>query len=214
MKTNTPDSFGCETYLKSWELGFRSGSTLEHTLKCAFCRPLIHGGTEDCRLPVTEEVKVTRQNKKKSRRRFLAAAALSTVALFGTTTAVRSFFAAPPPSSLVTAINMQVSRFDATYTASGQPGIDYLIQTSNDRTKKNVLEWIHRRQHWSLLPLVIRSLEDKSEAVQLKAIILLLNHTPAAKLKPHLEDLDRSRARAHGDVRSYLVELMRDVEQS
>ncbi|MFT7620047.1 MAG: hypothetical protein ACI97A_003704 [Planctomycetota bacterium] len=215
MKTKSPDAFGCQTYLKSWELGFRSGSTLEHTLNCAFCRPVIHGGTEDCRLPVTEEVKKTRQKKRSSRRRFLAAAAFSTVALLGTSTAVQSFFSPPAASPLVLAIRTQGTRFDTVYMNSGGPGIHYLLRSSNDQTKKNILEWIYRRQHWSLLDMVISSLDDKSEAVRLKAIILLVDHTPKIELKPHLSQIDRSRSRATDDlVRSYLVELVREVEQS
>ncbi len=215
MKTNAPGNFGCETYLKSWELGFRSGSTLEHTLACPFCKPLIHGGTEDCRLALTDEVNNIRRNKQRSRRKFLTTSIMGIAALFGTTTVVHSFLQAPAPSPLLVAITNETTRFETIYSNNGVPGIISYFAQSDAQTRTNILEWIPRKRRWALLDLAVTALEDKNEQVRIKALIILMNHTPKLVLKPHVNALSEIRQNTNNrDVRSFLTELIEEIELS
>ncbi len=215
MKTDAPGPFKCETYLKSWAMGFRHGSTLEHTRNCPFCRPLVHGGTEDCPLPAREKARESLRSRTRSRRRFVAAAAVGVLALLGGGRFVHSYLAPPATTPLVVAISNVDARLDFIYQTRGKAGIATSFFRADSQEARRILDWIARKQHWSLLDIMTSALEAKFPEVQTHALVILMHRVPPAKLKPYLHELARvQRLSRDEDVRSYLTDLMGAVEGS
>ena len=215
MKTDAPGPFQCETYLKSWAMGFRHGSTLEHTRNCPFCRPLVHGGTEDCPLPAPQSAQASRREKARGRRRFLAAAAAGALALFGGGRFVHSYLSPPTAAPLVVAISNVDARLDLIYQTQGRVGIATAFFRAGPEEARRILDWIARKRHWSLLDIMTSALEAKDPEVQTHALVILMHRVPPAKLKPFMRDLSGIQRRTQDeDVRLYLEDLVGDIEGS
>ena len=188
MRSSDPDEFGCEIYLKAWELGHRSASTMRHVDRCPFCRPLVHGGTEEFPRSIHDEVDHRRNAARRQRRRFFlkgaaAAAGLVAVSLVGLSRFDVSRSTSPAP--VLTKIQMNYQSFDVAYASQGRVRIEQILASGSTTKAADLLQWIAERGHQPLYDLVCQSLVDPRRTVPMVSAQVLMNMDPV-NLKPQL----------------------------
>ncbi len=189
MKTNAPGPFSCEIYLKSWQLGYRTGDTKLHIDNCYFCGPIVHGGTEDFPLSAADQAKKNIADRKRaSRRRFFTrtatAASIAGITVLGLNRFVGESETAGPNNGTKLDIAIDYARLDTFYSTIGRSKIELVLATGTLFQVSRTLLWIGRRRHASMYDLLCLYLGDGRKEVQ-KVAYASLNGLDRASLKPH-----------------------------
>ncbi|MFT7618022.1 MAG: hypothetical protein ACI97A_001661 [Planctomycetota bacterium] len=215
MKTNAPGEFGCETYLKSWELNFRTGSTKEHIDNCPFCYPVVYGGTEDFPLSIEDKAKRNMKTKKEvNRRQFFRQIAVA-AGVIGVSAVGFNHFASSESVALTNVaakITSDFSRLDAFYATMGRPRIEARVANGTVAKSTHALQWIEARGHTQMYDLICTSLADRRTELSWVSLHLLTKIGPLA-LKPNLVLLNQIVPQIRDEeLREFAINLVVEVE--
>ncbi len=218
MRTNAPGNFSCEIYLKSWELGFREGTTKLHIDSCYFCNPIVHGGTEDFPLSVEEQAKLNIADRKRKSRRLFFRHTATAAGIVGLTALgfnqFRDTESVVPTSSVDAEIANDFTRYDSRYATLGRPKIESILANHPTTQKVRVLEWIQVRGHSGMYDLICRSLANRDLRVSMAAYVFLRRIAPAA-LKGHLHIVEWAIPQIKSqDFLNVVLNLAAEIESS
>ncbi len=217
MKTDAPGPFSCEIYLKSWQLGYRSGDTKLHIDNCFFCQPIVHGGTEEFSLSAADQAKKNIADRKRlGRRRFFARSAVAAtvlgIAIFGAGRFLDKSTESAAPGGIVAEIAVDFGTLDGLYASYGRPRIESIISNGKTTQVTRTLRWIHARKHTSMYDLICGAAGSSDIEIQVFTYSVL-HMMDRQALKSHLGLLQSSvRQIRNQEIRHEFDALLAEIE--
>ncbi|MFT7620034.1 MAG: hypothetical protein ACI97A_003691 [Planctomycetota bacterium] len=218
MKTDAPGPFSCEIYIKSWEVGYRHGSTKLHIDNCSFCAPLVYGGTEEFPLSVAEQAKLNiADRKRKGRRLFFKKTAVAATLVAASIVGFDQFRDTAESTNQTTIqaeLATDFASLDAAYATMGRSKIESYIASNNLSIVNRARFWIHARNHTNMYDLICSGLAHPKERVSYFALNLVRTINPI-DLKSHLSLIQNCIKQTQDEtLREELTQLVAVIESS
>lgn len=218
MKTDAPGPFSCEIYIKSWEIGYRHGSTKLHIENCPFCAPIVHGGTEEFPLSAAEQAKLNiADRKRKARRLFFKKTAVAATLVAASIVGFDQFrntAESVNPNTMNAAISVDFATLDGAYATLGRGKIESYASHTNHAIANRTLFWIETRGHSNMYDLVCAGLFNQKTEVSDYACHILSRIDPV-DLKSHVALIESAMKQSQDSIlRAQLSKLLLKIESA